>query len=102
MEVASNPRRAKGLRQMWSSCVRRSCPVIRTRGWVGATASTARVLISSSCRAATGDPLLGRPADVVDPPGLLEPADEPGAGVELAAKHAMTCGGRVGVVQVVP
>src|SRR5436190_7973601 len=102
IEVASKPRSANSLRPMSSSWVRRSCPVMRMRGWVWPGAATGLALTSASRRAATCYPLFGRPAHVVGPAGLLEPPDEARAGVDLPAQHPVPGGGRVGVMQVVP
>jgi hypothetical protein len=42
------------------------------------------------------------PVHVSGPPGRFEPANEPGAGVELMGVDAVAGAGGVGVVQVVP
>src|SRR5579863_4876341 len=48
------------------------------------------------------EPFLVRPAHVVGPAQLLEPADDARARVQLALQGAVPGAGRVGVVQVVP
>src|ERR1700733_1456319 len=132
IEVPSKPRSANSRRPMSSSCCRRSWPVILLRadlgGWLltrtslrlrgdraTSPAGTGDRAVPGKCphghvaqlplgagRTLGAEPVLVRPAHVVGPAQLLEPADDTRARVQLALQGAVPRAGRVGVVQVVP
>src|SRR5215510_11419096 len=124
MDVPSNPRSAKSLRPMSSSCSRRSLPVIRLR-WLllesgrftspswrsrghqvislrrAALRHRAKPLAPLAGELSRQPPLI-RPAHIPGPAELLRPPDRAGADIDLPFQRAVAGARRVGVVQVVP
>src|SRR5262252_7556171 len=124
MDVPSNPRSAKSLRPMSSSCSRRSLPVIRLRWLLPVPELLTHPSLRSGRPAVTwlrhvgpghraqrdvaqagelaGQPPLVRPPDVPGPAEQFGPPDDPRADVDLALERPVPGAGRVAVVQVVP